>query len=340
MDRLYFQKALVALALLLPSVPAQGCGDDGIAICRVGADCVSGICLGDGTCAAPGPGIDGIDGTDGTDSASETLSDPDAPDLGGDAATATGDLGETTADTAPPTDATSGTCVPVQDDVITRAEVPLRSGLYATFRIASDAPVDLVGERDGESRTWNLEGPLPGDTDVRVDLLPVTGAWFATDFPGATYAARLSTGNDYLGVFELTDDALLLRGVVSPEAGTFATNLSYDPPVVAYRFPLALGDSWTTSATVTGQTLGVLTYASEQHTSEVDAAGWLETPFGRFAVLRVRTTLVRVVAFVPTTIRQIAFVSPCFGTVALAVSASGESDPEFGTAAEIRRLAP
>ncbi len=312
---------------------AAGCGADESAACRVGADCASGVCAGDGTCVDP----DATDAATQLDGQTDVDGAPETTDATpGDGATHGVDTGsgDGTADIEP------GLCVPVDDDMISRAEVPLRAGLYATFRIATEVAVDLFGTPDGDGRRWDFAGALDGDADVRVDLGAITGQWFATDFPGATYTARLSTGEDYLGVFELTDSALLLRGVVSPDGGLFATKLTYDPAVEVLRFPLALGDTWTTDTTATGTTLGVPSFVTETYASEVDAEGTLVTPFGTFSVLRVRTTLTRTVGLLVTTTRQMAFVSPCFGSVALVVSEAGETEDEFETAAEIRRLAP
>jgi len=321
---------IVTLAITL-AAPAPGCGDASEAACRVGADCASGVCLGDGTCApiVPTGDADHEVAADVRDTSAE--GDVEAPsDATRDA---TGDR-DGTLEVAP------GVCVPVDDERVSRAEVPLRAGLYATFRIATDVEVDLAGEVEGARRAWDLAGPFTGDADARVDLRDPVGAWWATDFPGATYAARLSSTEDYLGVFEVNDEALLLRGVVSPEDGLFATRLTYDPPVTVLSFPLEIGQTWTSDTTITGLTLGVPSFANEAYASTVDAAGALRTPFGTFDVLRVRTTLTRTVGLVVTTLRQVAFVAPCFGTVALVVSRAGEPDVEFSEAAELRRLAP
>src|SRR5262249_10517096 len=145
-----------------------------------------------------------------------------------------------------------------QDGSITRAEVPLAAGLKATFRVTSDVGVDTAGtaEADG-SRTWKLDGALDGDHDVLITTMPLTGQWFANDFGGASYVARLSQKAELLGVFEITSDELLLRGVVSPKDGVDQTELTYDPPVVVLSFPIGAGGGWKTTSTVTGQLSGV-----------------------------------------------------------------------------------
>lgn len=265
--------------------------------------------------------------------------DPDAADAGPDATPDDG-VPDETPDV--PDDMPSGTCRPNKDGQITRAEVPIRTGLFATFKVATDAPVDLVGtmESDG-SRAWKLDGDLPGDQRVILEARDPTGLWFAPDFPTATYVTRLNSTSDLLGIFETTEDALLLLGVASPEDTFTSTKLTYDPPVRVLDFPVTPGKTWSTEARVSGTALGnPFTVYSEDYASEVDATGTLTTPFGLFDVMRVRIDLTRTVNFIPTRVRTYAFVSECFGTVANVVSEDDEREVEFTTAAEVRRLAP
>jgi hypothetical protein len=315
---------LLGVAVLL----AGGCDGDE-PDCRVGADCASGVCRSDGTCEPVSEdGDGGQDGLDGVDGADEV----------GDEDLADGEDGEEEED-AGGDDGGPVVCQPNLDWVVERGEVSLRSGLYATFEIGLDCTVDTAGESQADgSRRWDLSGQLAGDHAERVDLIDPTGAWWAPDFPGATYAARLRDAEELLGVFQGTDTALLLLGVVSPEEGLYATKLSYDPPVEVLRFPLSEGLAWSTDATVTGLASGVMAYYTESYDSQVDARGQLATPFGAFQVLRVRVELTRTVGVMVTTSRSFAFVAECFGTVALVHSADYEGEVEFTQAAEARRL--
>jgi hypothetical protein len=179
-----------------------------------------------------------------------------------------------------------------------------------------------------------------GDHDALVETLAPEGQWWAPRFPGATYAARLTDDSDLLGVFEVTDTALLLRGVVSPADGAGRTELTYDPAVEVLRFPLRSAATWTTTSTVSGVASGVPGAYTERYDSQVDASGELITPFATFPVLRVRVVLTRTVGLVVTTVRTFAFVTECFGTVASVRSRDNETSSEFTRAAEARRLAP
>ena len=254
-----------------------------------------------------------------------------------------GDVGNDGADMGGEVDMGGGpvTCLPNRDGSITRAEVPLMSGLYATYRVATDAPVDTAGvEGEGGARDWDLSGQLPGDQLVIVEAQDPEGLWFSTDFPDADYVAPLSASSDLLGIFQITDDALLMLGVASPEDSFTATKLEYDPPVSVLSFPIQADSSWSTDASVSGSALGVPTFYSEDYSSQVDSMGTMKTPFGTFeGVMRVRTELERTVGFVTTRVRTYLYVAECFGTVATIVSQDNESDVEFDTASEVRRLA-
>ncbi|MBI5479648.1 MAG: hypothetical protein HY906_12365, partial [Deltaproteobacteria bacterium] len=232
------------------------------------------------------------------------------------------------------------TCSPDDDGVITRAEMPLKAGLHATFRVATDAVVDTAGTPQGSGRRWDLTAALDGDHALLSETRPLAGTWFAGKFGGATYAARLSDGNDLLGVFEVTADALLLRGVVSPDDGLTRTELTYDPPVTVLAFPLQSDATFSTTSIVSGLASGLWSAYGEKYESQVDAEGELRTPFGDFHVLRVRTVLTRTVAMIPTVSRTFAFVTDCFGTVATVRSRDNETAVEFTQAAEVWRLSP
>lgn len=284
-------------------------------VCRVGADCASGVCRSDGTC---GP-------------SDLPQDDASAPDAGG------ADAGK---DATPSFDA--GGCVANQDGTILASEVPLIAGLKATFRVGTNvANVSTAGQTQGDgTRLWDLTASLTGDHARAVTTDSIVGAWYAASFTGATYASRLTESSDLLGVFEKSNDALSLRGVVSPADGVTATKVSYNPAAVTLQFPMTMGSSWTTTSTVTGQLSGIASYYTEQYASQVDAKGTLKTPFGEFKVLRVRTVLTRTVGVVPTVTRTFAFVAECFGTVATLTSQPNEATVEFTSAAEVSRLSP
>jgi hypothetical protein len=240
-----------------------------------------------------------------------------------------------------PDDMTPGVCSPNLDGQITQAEVPTMTGAFATYRVATDATVSTAGEAAmGGQRLWDLTGRLAGDRRLLVEAQDPTGRWFSTDFPDASYVARLSETSDLLGIFKIGQDELLLLGVASPAQGFTSTRLKYNPPVVTLKYPLTKGATWSTEAVVSGSAQGFPVAYRETYSSQVDAEGRMKTPYAEFPVLRVRTDLTRVVGFSTTTVRTYIFAAECFGSVATITSQDNEDEVEFTSAKEVRRLAP
>lgn len=242
-----------------------------------------------------------------------------------------------------------GPCTPNRDDIITRNEVSFERGLRGTFQSQTDATVDMAGTMEDGRRVWDLVAALADGRMQTLFLNDPTTTWFAEDFPTATYYTELSTTSDLLGVFQATDTALLLLGVVSPNDGLDATRVSYDPPVPILQFPLEVGAMWSVETTVSGTFNGFAITYNETYNSQVDAAGTLKVPFASadgLPVLRVRTDMERGVwtfvfpFYYLTDVRTFAFVSECFNTVATVVSQEDVGEVEFSSASELRGLAP
>jgi hypothetical protein len=326
---------LVALASATLVAVVAACGDTPARQCRVGADCASGLCASDGTCATAAVPEGGTDGGGPTDDAMVSA-DGSGPETSSDAAI-------------------SG-CSPNNDGTITREEVPIAAGLHATYKIGSneDLPAGyvtgVVGA--GGKRTWDFSAPLASDVGVLVETQSLKGKYYETTYPNATYATKLSNSSDLLGVFETSPGALLLRGVVSPAMGgtngSNGTQLTYTPGVSILAFPLIINAMWSTDSAATGTAAGIpLALAAktqEKYDSKVDAAGTLKTPLGTFDVLRVQVLLTRTVGTAPfttvTTVRTFAFVTECYGTIATVTSSDNETAAEFTHAVEIRRISP
>lgn len=319
---------LLALIPVCVGVAVGACASsDAVVECRAGADCASGTCGTDGRCVTPAMG-----------DAGQTTSSGGAAGAGG---AGHGGSGQGTAGGG-----VGGAlgCSANKDGVITRAEVPLAAGLHATFRTAKSATWSTAGTSNADgSRTWDLSKELTGDQSLLVETQPLDGKWFAGDFAGATYVSYLTPDpwlGDMVGVFEVTVDALLLRGVASPADGAQKTLEVYSPGAALLKFPLKDGASWGTSATISGSLKGMPYSYYEVYESKVDAHGSLATPFATFDVLRVKTKLTRTAGLLVTTTRSFLFVAECFGTVATVTSTSNEAAEEFTTAAEVRRLSP
>lgn len=273
--------------------------------CTIDSDCSSHFCKADGTCSVVEP--DG--GGSGTDAA---------------------------------TDTPTGACTPDHDGTIALAELPLIAGRTGTFRTAMNVSIETAGQANGDgSRTWNFTAQLSGDGDNTVTLGAPLGSWWAADFPTATYAAPLSATADLLGVFETSGAQVTLIGVVSPDGGALATNLTYDPPAKILALPITAGATWTSTSTVSGTINGVLSAYSETYASRVDEVGVMTTPYGPFPVVRVATDLTRTAgAATLLTKRSFAWMAECFGSVASVTGKDFDTSAELTTAAEVRRLAP
>ena len=305
--------SLIAVSALL----AFGCSSGHEAACTVGADCASGICRSDGTCAP----VQGSDSGNGDETSTPTDASQSI------------DTGKT--------DAPITGCVPNNDGTITAAEAPLQPGLHAKYRYATNVTFSTAGttQTDG-SRIWDMTGALSGDQDVVIDTTAVTGAWYASSFATASYATLLSPSSNLLGVFRFGSNELALQGVASPSQQGQYTNVNYNPEAIAIQFPLAMNATWSSTSTVQGTASGVPVYYYENYQSKVDAHGKVKTPFGTFDVLRIATVLTRTVGAVVTITRTYGFFAECATQVATIVSQSDEPSAEFTNAALVQRLAP
>jgi hypothetical protein len=332
---------------LVLAIAASACSGSSVQ-CRVGADCASGACSRDGICLAS---TDHDAGTPANPDAAESpapdtgMSAPDGGVMASDDAAMNPDpdAGQPERQDATTQMRDGGTpgCLPNNDDTIEHNEVPVMAGLHGVFRIAQGATIDTAGTTDAMgAHHWDFTAMLSGDHRVEVTTDGIAGQWFAADYPDATYVSKLSDASDLLGVFKVAPGALQLLGVVSPSDGPSKTELTYDTPIDVLSYPVTVGKMWSTDSIVTGLTQGLLSNFSESYESVADFAGEVETPYGRFHALRVRTVLTRTVGFLITTIRTDLWVTDCFGTIVTIVSQNDESNDEFTSAAEIRRLAP
>lgn len=317
--------------------------------CRVGADCASGVCLGNGTCGEP------LVSDAGEDAGAQVTSDGGVPDSG---TVLLPDGGTTNPDAGVDAGTPLG-CQLTDDGRIERSEVFFRAGLRATYKISGAATFSTAGTSAADGGTqWDFKQALAGDASRLVETKALTGEWYESKFPDAGYVSELSQDSDVLGVFSVTDDALYLQGVVSP-ASDAGTELHYAPWVKVLQFPLQPGASWATTADVSGtfegKTIGTfatigflgLPFQQDTYTSTVDRAGLAKTPYFDFNTLRVRTVLERFTRIYTLnswskllTKRTFSWNAECFGTVATVASTDNEASTEFTNVTEVRRLSP
>jgi predicted small secreted protein len=326
---------LLAPALVALAAPWTACTTNGAIECRVGADCASGACSAAGRCVTTSgaPDAGQLDGESPSEDGGVT---PPSPD------------GATSVPDSPvvPGEDAGATCVPNGDGTITRDEVPMQVGLRATYLVADNATWDTTGTiGDAGTRSWDLTGSLAGDRSFLFTALTPSGTWWASSYPAATFAMQLEAAQTLLGVYQVSDEALSLLGIVSPTNAAPVTETTYATPIPTLQFPFSLGSTWTTTSNVSGTVSGVVFAApyTEKYVTTVDAAGEMNTPFATFPVLRVRTLLTQTVGLVVNYTESFVWIAECFGPVAAASTASSQTMPtttEFSSDAEVRRLSP
>jgi hypothetical protein len=288
-------RSILVLAALAAAATAGACSSSAPQ-CHVGADCASGACDSSGRCVP-------VTSSGGGDAAPPV-------EAGVEAAVESG------VEASPGGDAASG-CVPNHDGNVTRDELPMLAGVHASYAIAENVTVSTAGTaQPGGAVDWDFAGALSGDHVVTITTDAPAGQWFASKYATATYTSKLSDTQTLLGVFQATQAALLLQGVVSPTSTSPETQVSYAPAASILAVPMQVGTTWTSTSTVSGTLDGVAAYYTEKYDSKVDAHGTLKVPYGTFDVLRVQTTLTQTVGTVINTTQTMTFVAECFGPVA------------------------
>ena len=156
-------------------------------------------------------------------------------------------------------DGEAGTaCTANNNGKIERQEVVFKVPSQVKVTSGSGIVVNLAGLGSAGKRQWDLTAKASDDKDewLKVEAVP---SWAAGSFKGATYASRLTanfglfTKTDLLGVFQVKATSLQLVGGVSTLANH--TKFSYAKPLDTLRFPVVLGDSYTTESDVSGHSV-------------------------------------------------------------------------------------
>lgn len=240
-------------------------------------------------------------------------------------------------------------CLPNLDGRIDAGELAPVLGVPAAYRVSpagETRAVDLVGTVDAQGvRRWRFDADAPTDRTVSLTAAPLAGRWFAAAFPHASFVAPLDADGVILGAYAHDDEALWLHGIASadekPKDGK--TLLVYDAPIAVYRFPLVVGTTYSSQGHVTGGMLHGLPYVgTDTYDVADDATGALllrDVVFTEAHRVRVTVTVAPSAGATVVT-RQTSFLFECFGEVARAASATGETTQDFTQATEVRRYAP
>ncbi len=203
--------------------------------------------------------------------------------------------------------------------------------------------VDLVGTVDAQGRrTWDFGSDYADDQVATITATAIAGKWYASSFPSATFVAPIDAGDTVEGAYAYSPAAIVLLGYASVDSDPKTRTLvTYAPPIALYKFPMRVGDTYTTTGNVTNATFRGVPYAgADTYDVSIDASGQLTLESYVFQqVLRVRTTVtVAPSAGQSILTRQTSFFFECFGEVARATSQLNEPNDDFTTAAELRRL--
>jgi hypothetical protein len=250
-----------------------------------------------------------------------------------------------------------GTAIPSceieADGLLSPDEMPLAPDIairYVRNEPGTTVDVDLDGEPWGDARLWDFsEGPADvGSTLVTADP---TVAWYADEFPDATFAAPLLVElPELLAVQRWAPDGagggelqLLGLATTTEQEPASTTLVRYDAPVTLLRLPMAVGDVWGQQATFRDARIaGIPNAGVEDYLFEVESAGSAVLPNGIEVdeVLRVRSRVDATYAIAlgePTSsLHRLSWYAPCFGEIA---SVSG-GDEGLQPADELRRYYP
>lgn len=238
-------------------------------------------------------------------------------------------------------------CVPNLDGRIEATELKAAIGIpvhYLASPPGTARPVSISGATNAAGqRVWDLSNDYADDRVATLSASEVSGFWFAGSFPTGQFTSPLDLGGTTMGVYKNDGSDLFLLGYASREEAPALgkTLVVYSQPVAIFRFPLENGKQWVSVGQVVNGLVRGLPFAGrDTYQVRVDAAGQLELPDVTFTqALRVRTTTTIEPAIGNSIVRrQVGWVFECFGEVARATAPDNETNDDFTTTAELRRL--
>ena len=239
-------------------------------------------------------------------------------------------------------------CVPNLDGVIESTElaavlaVPVK---YLVSPSGTSRAVDLAGAMDPQGHLgWDFGTDFADDQVASIQASSLQEKWYASTFPNGQFATPFDAADTVEAVYSQDDNGLYLQGLAStqPNPPEGQTLFAYEQPVTLYPFPLKPGATWTTTGVIrNGMLRGLQWAASDTYQGSDVATGQLILPDFTFTQAhRVEFVVTTVPAAGPNQVvlRQDSFLFECFGEIARATSAPGETNDDFTTAAEVRRL--
>lgn len=226
-------------------------------------------------------------------------------------------------------------CVPNRDGQITPDELPLALGATVDYYVDTDIAVDLTGQVIDASQERN-------DQVIALGPTALASQWYAASFASGQFVVDAGGGLD--GIYHQDDRALWLDGTASQADGANRTLIVYPTPLPVLRFPVADGESYTSSVAIdaaAGATIDGLPFnGTDALEVDVTAVDRVDVPYVQFSpALRVREHAVRTTGAASVGKRTTLLLFECFGEVVRAESKQDETNPDFTTAAYLRRFA-
>lgn len=238
-------------------------------------------------------------------------------------------------------------CLPNLDGRIASNELAAAIGTPIRYVVSPpgvERTVDVAGSNADEGRrAWNFSTDFADDQELVIVPKTTEGAWYADSFAPDAFVAPFDVGGRVETVSRLDDEGLWLLGLASSEADPpeGRTLLVYEDPVLLLPLPVEVGQSLVSTGELVDATLRGLPYAGRDiYEVSVEAMGSLELPaltFEQVHQVRTRVTVEPAVGASESRI-QISYYGECFAEVARAVSLPDETDDNFTTAAELRRI--
>jgi hypothetical protein len=239
-------------------------------------------------------------------------------------------------------------CVPNLDGVIQSSEVAAQLGVPADYTVnpaGSMVTVDVAGEVDSSGQlVWDWGASYANDQVATITATALTGKWYASSFPNGQFVVPYNEADTLEAVYSQDDNGMYLQGLASTQQNpvTSQTLYVYETPVTLYTFPLKPGATWSSTGVIRNGTLEGEPYAGQdEYQGTDDATGQLILPdytFTQAHRIRFVVTLTPAAGGNPIVTRQVSFMFECFGEIGRATSQTGETNDNFTTAIDYRRL--
>lgn len=241
-------------------------------------------------------------------------------------------------DAAATTPPPSAGCTGNNDGRIDRSELAFPIGVRVTFMIENgNVAMNPAGVQQNDGTTvWDLSHA--NGSPASFALAPPAG-WYAPHFPDARYVTPMDAQAATLGLFTVSDQALLNYGYASSQQNN--TLAVYDHPLALVQFPIVSGQSYTQQGTIWNGTYNGIPFSSlDIYRVQTGPVGTLVLANLRLPnTIRVRTDLSQTLpGGITQTHIQYSFFHECLGEVARMTSNADELNANFQTGAELRVL--